>query len=74
MAYRISAKTLILIGKKIRKTRESQRRDQVEVAEEAGIDTSYYARIERGEANPSLEVIYGVIKALHTKSSDILPF
>ena len=74
MAYRISAKTLIIIGKKIRKIREQQKRDQVEVAEEAGIDTSYYARIERGEANPSLEVIYAVIKALHTKSSEILPF
>ncbi len=58
----------------MRKIRDSQKRDQVEVAEEAGIDTSYYARIERGEANPSLEVIYAIIKALHTKSSEILPF
>ena len=58
----------------MRKIRDKQRRDQVQVAEEAGIDTSYYARIERGEANPSLEVIYAVIKALHVKSSDILPF
>ena len=74
MAYRISAKTLIIFGKNIRKMRESQRRDQIEVAEEAGIDTSYYARIERGEANPTLEIIYAVIKALHTTASKIFPF
>ena len=74
MAYKIRAKTLILIGKKMRKFRKGQKREQVEVAEEAGIDTSYYARIERGEANPSLEVLYAIIKALHVKSSNILPF
>lgn len=56
------------------KIRKYQSRNQVDVAEEAGIDTSYYARVERGEANPSLEVIYAIIKSLHVKSSDILPF
>jgi len=74
MAYRISGKTLVMIGKNMRKLREKQNRNQVEVAEEAGIDTSYYARVERGEANPSLEVIYAIVKALHTKASNILPF
>ena len=58
----------------MRKLREKQNRNQVEVAEEAGIDTSYYARVERGEANPSLEVIYAIVKALHTKADNILPF
>lgn len=74
MAYRISAQTLILIGKNLRKARKNQGREQIEVAEEAGINTSYYARIERGEANPTLEVLYAVIKALRLKSSEILPF
>lgn len=74
MAYRISGKNLTIIGKRMRKIRDNQNRDQVVVAEEAGIDTSYYARIERGEANPTLDVLYAVIKALHCKSSDILPF
>lgn len=74
MAYRISGKTLVIIGKNMRKLREKQNRNQVEVAEEAGIDTSYYARVERGEANPSLEVIYAIVKALHTKADNILPF
>lgn len=74
MAYRISGKTLVLIGKKMRKIRKGQKREQVEIAEEAGVDTSYYARVERGEANPTLEVLYAIIKALHVKSSDIFPF
>ena len=74
MAYRISAKVLVIIGKNMRKIRDNQRRDQVEIAEEAGISTSFYARLERGEGNPTLEVLFAVIKALHVKSSDILPF
>jgi len=74
MAYRISGKTLVIIGRKMKKLREQQKRDQIEVAEEAGIDKSYYARVERGEANPTLEVLYAIIKSLHVQSSDILPF
>ena len=74
MAYRISAKTLVIIGKNIKRERNKQKKEQVQVAEEAGIDTSYFARIERGEGNPTLEVLYAVVKALHVKSSDILPF
>lgn len=74
MAYRISGKALVLIGKKMRKLRREQRRTQVHVADEAGIDSSYYAKVERGVANPSLEVLNSIVKALHTKSSDILSF
>lgn len=74
MAYRISGKALVTIGRKMRAKRRSDKRTQLVVAEEAGIDPSYYARIERGEANPSLEVLNAIVKALHAKSSDILPF
>ena len=74
MAYRISAQVLIAIGKKMRKIRKNQGREQIEVAEEAGISGSFYARLERGEGNPTLEVLYAVVRALHSKSSDILPF
>lgn len=74
MAYRISAQMLIIIGKNLKNVRKNQKREQVEVAEEAGINPSYYARLERGEGNPTLAVLYAVIRALHVKSSDILPF
>lgn len=74
MAYRISKKMLETIGKNIRKERKAQHKDQTEIAEAAGIDGSYLAKIEKGESNPSVEVLYGIIKALHVKSQDILPF
>ncbi|MEK7616652.1 MAG: helix-turn-helix transcriptional regulator [Patescibacteria group bacterium] len=35
---------------------------------------NYYARIERGEENPSFEVLKGLSVALKVKSSEILPF
>lgn len=74
MRYHISAKQLRIIGKRMRKIREDREVDQIVIAEDAGIDKSYYARLERGEANPTLEVLYAVIKALHANSADILPF
>jgi len=74
MAYRLSSKLLIKIGHNIRKARQRYNRTQEDVSAEAGIEMSYYSRIERGEANPSLEIIYAIIKALKIKSSDILPF
>ncbi len=74
MAYRLSSQNLIKIGKNMRKIREKQERTQENVAGEAGIEMSYYSKVERGEANPSLEIVYAIIRALHTKSQEILPF
>lgn len=63
------------IGEKIRKTRKRKGKDQLEIAVDAGVEPSYYAKIERGEArNPSLAKIYAIIRALDIQSSDILPF
>ena len=50
------------------------KKSQEEVAMDAGIETSYFAKVERGEANPSLEIIYTVSRALRLKSSEVLPF
>lgn len=47
---------------------------QADVATKANITINYYARIERGEENPSLEIIKGLTIALKVKSSDMLPF
>lgn len=74
MAYRLSSQMMIKIGKNMRKIRERQNRTQEDVSSDAGIEMSYYSKIERGEANPSLEIIYAIIKSLHVKSSEILPF
>jgi transcriptional regulator with XRE-family HTH domain len=62
------------IGKKIKKARQKADMTQADVAEKAGIHVNYFARIERGEENPSIEIIEKIAKALKVKSSEILPF
>ena len=61
-------------GKKLRNAREEKKLTQADVAKMAGINTNYYACIERGEVNPSFEKLQEIVKALKIKSSDILPF
>jgi len=62
------------IGRKIKKARQKVEMTQADVAEKAGIHVNYFARIERGEENPSIEIIEKIAKALKVKSSEILPF
>lgn len=74
MAYYFTEKIRRKVGKNIRQARKRQSLKQVELAVDAGLNPSYYGKIERGLINPSLEKIYRIIKALKVKSSDILPF
>lgn len=46
---------------------------QAQVAEAAGIDTSFYGQIERGANIPSLKTFAAVAAALKVNSSDLLP-
>lgn len=62
------------IGKNLKKARNKAGLTQAQVAEKADIHVNYYARLERGEENPSVEVLQSVAKALKVKSSDLLPF
>ena len=62
------------IGKNIKKARERTDFTQVEIAQKVGINVNYYARIERGETTPSLEVLETIVKVLKIKSSEVLPF
>jgi transcriptional regulator with XRE-family HTH domain len=62
------------IGKNLKKLRKEKQLTQVELAEKAKISSNYYARIERDEENPSLEVLKDIAKALKVKSSEILDF
>lgn len=61
-------------GKNIRIARNKTSLTQKQVANKAGIHVNYYARIERGEENPSYEALERIIKALRVKSSEVLPF
>lgn len=70
----MDSKVLKEVGKKLKAAREKKEMTQAEVAEKADMNVNYYARIERGEENPTLELLQRIIKALKVKSSDILPF
>ena len=41
---------------------------QQEVADAAGMHVNYYARIERGEENPTYDKLHDIKKALNIKS------
>lgn len=62
------------IGKNIAKIRKNKKIKQADLAENAGLNSSYLGKIERGLVNPSLEKVYRIIKALGVSSGDILPF
>lgn len=54
----------IQIGQKISSAREKKRLSQAEVADLVKIHTNYYARIERGDANPTLDVLLAIADVL----------
>lgn len=62
------------IGENLREKREQKNLTQEDVATEATITTSYYARIERGGEKPTLATLKYIFKALKVKSSDIFSF
>lgn len=74
MAYYFTKQLREEIGKNLKKIRKMRGLKQVELAVDAGLNSSYYGKIERGLVNPSLEKVYRIIKSLHIRSSDILPF
>ena len=55
------------IAKIFKEAREKQDLTQKEVAEKAGIDDNYYARIERAEVAARGEILNKVAKALGVK-------
>lgn len=66
--------TQIKFGQNIRKVRTKIGLTQEQLAERANLHVNYYARVERGEENPSYETIEKIVKALKVKSSTVLPF
>jgi transcriptional regulator with XRE-family HTH domain len=62
------------VAKKLKAIRLECNLRQIDVAEKAGIHPQYYAKIERAEVRPSIDMYKRVAKALNVKSSDIFPF
>lgn len=56
------------IVKNLKRLRRKAGMSQAQVAEKAEIHVNYYARIERGETNPSLETLEAIAKALKVKA------
>lgn len=67
-------KTTQQIAARIKQVRLKQGMTQINVAKSADISPNYFARVERGEVRPSVEILERITKALGVKSSDILPF
>lgn len=68
-----SEKARKAFGRKLKLARKNKMLTQEKVADKAEISVNYYARIERGEENPSFDVLLSVAKALGVKMSDVLP-
>jgi HTH-type transcriptional regulator / antitoxin HipB len=52
------------LAKILKTAREKTGLTQVEVAEKAGIHFNYYARVERGEVTPRVDIVENIAKAL----------
>ena len=64
----------ILIGKKIRNTRENQSKTQQEMAEVCDFENSTLSRIEAGRTNLTVKHLYKISQALGVKMKDIVDF
>lgn len=52
------------LGDELKGFREKAGFTQAEAAKKAGVSANYYARVERGEENPTLSTIHKIVKAL----------
>jgi transcriptional regulator with XRE-family HTH domain len=60
------------IGRKFKQAREKKKLTQAEVAEKAGLNVNYYARIERGDYPGGREALRSIAKVLGIKNLNIL--
>ena len=59
-------------GRLIRKLRKKKGLTQEVFADEAGLDVSYIGRVERGQVNPGLTIIYQLASALKISPRKLL--
>lgn len=65
-------KSVLEMAEEIKAARLKKGLKQSEVAKKAGLNSNYYAKVERAEAKPSGVTLTKIIKALGVKSLDIL--
>jgi len=61
-----------IVARNVRLARQRAKLTQEELADEAGIDLSYGSRIERGSANPSIEILAKLAEVLGVSTSSLL--
>lgn len=64
----------IKVAKKLKSLRLDRDLTQAEIADKAKMSTNYYAKIERGEVRPSVDIYERLARALKVTASDIFPF
>lgn len=62
------------VAKRLKTLRRERDFTQAKIAEKAKMSTNYYAKIERGEVRPSVDIYERLAKALKVTASDIFPF
>jgi transcriptional regulator with XRE-family HTH domain len=55
------------LGSKLKTARENKKLTQAEVAKKSGLNTNFYAVVERGETNISFEKLNKVLEVLGIK-------
>lgn len=62
-----------MLGKRVRQLRLQQKLTQEQLAERAGISTSFLGHIERGSRKLSLDSFCRIARALDCTANDLLP-
>lgn len=62
------------IPENLSRLRKNLRYTQKEFAKIAGLNSNYYAKVERGDSAPSLKTLYKIAKALKVSITDIVGF
>ena len=60
------------IGKRIRARREQKGWSQEQLAIEADVDNSHLGKLERGEGNPTVKLVFRIAKALEIEFLDLI--
>ena len=63
-----------LLGEKIKSIREKKKLTQEDLADKAGIDVSYLAKIENGYVNTTIRYLIKISRALGVKAKDLFEF
>lgn len=62
------------LGKRIQELRKDRNFSQEQLAERCGMTTNYIGKIERGEAQPTLEALLSIANALKSNLSALFTY